>query len=1051
MKKYVMSAMLFASIAATAQENMKTVSGCVTDAASGKPIAGVIVEAYGDARYTAMTDEKGHYEFKVPVYTSSVGMKVDGYNYQQTAISDGKADGRLYVSTFTAGYSPETKAAVTVTASGFDNTSEVSIDPLIQQRLGAHVCSVSRGGNVGLGNIMTIAGLNSLQINAYPLIVIDDVIMDMQYDKAMLHDGYFNNILSNINVNDIESVNVVKNGTALYGAKGANGVIVIKTKRSKSMATKIDVTVNGSYELTPRLPNMLDAEGYRLYATQLLSKMTSHVGSYDFLNSDPNYYYYKKYHNQTDWADLVYDNAFSQNYGINVQGGDNVATYNLSVGYSIGNSTLENNDYKRFNMRLNSDIEVFKNFNVRFDAFYSDVDRNLRDDGAIVNPLDNIVTAPGFLGLAKAPFLSPYAYDKKGNLSHYLSEADDYIGGDNSLANPLSILKHGEGKNRNTFGNRLIMFSVMPKFRINNHLSLMEHFTLSLVNTNENYYLPMQGVPTFSKDEYDENAALHNIAQSLASRQTGIQSDTRVNWNNRYGAHTVSVSGGMRFLSSEYKLTKQSGFDTGNDKTPQMSNSLRFQRTGGVDNSVREITWYGLADYSFAGKYYLSAGLSAQTSSRFGEDAGNLRLFDVPWGLFPSVEASWVMTNEKWMAGLSGINYLKLNVGFDVTGNDDIDYTASKTYFVANTMLGTSSAPSADGISIGNIGNTELQWETTRRFTAGFDGSFIDNRLNVRFNVFKSWTSNLLTLHSLAWTSGLTKNWSNDGKLENSGFDVSVNVKALNLKDFKWEIGASVGHYKNEITSLPDNNKPFETDIYGATVLTKVGEPVGVFYGWKTNGVYATTADADADGKYIVKGNGNREYFKGGDMCFVDRDNNGVIDDNDRFVIGDPNPDAYGNIFTTFTWKNLTLNAVFNYSLGNDIFNYQRSLLEGGSYFLNQTTATANRWTTEGQVTDIPRVRYKDPLGNSRFSDRWIEDGSYLKLASVTLSYYLPVQSEYLQGITIWGNASNLFTITRYLGGDPDCGMTGGVLTHGIDRGLLSAGRTFSLGVNINL
>lgn len=1051
MKKYVMSAMLFAAVTAAAQENMKTVSGCVTDAASGKPIAGVIVEAYGDARYTAMTDEKGQYELKVPVYTSSVGMKVDGYNYQQTAIADGKADGRLYVSSFTGSYSPETKATVSVTAAGFDNTPEVSIDPLIQQRLGAHVRSVSRGGNVGLGNIMTMAGLNSLQINAYPLIVVDDVIMDMQYDKTMLHDGYFNNILSNISVSDIESVNVIKNGTALYGAKGANGVIIIKTKRSKSMATKIDVTINGSYELTPRLPEMLDAEGYRLYATQLLSNMTSNVGAFDFLNSDPNYYYYKQYHNQTDWADLVYDNAFSQNYGINVQGGDNVASYNLSVGYSIGNSTLENNDYKRFNMRLNSDIEVFKNFNVRFDASYSDVDRNLRDDGAIVDPLNNIVTAPGFLGLAKAPFLSPYAYDKKGNLSHYLAEADDYIGGDNSLANPLSILEHGEGKNRNIFGNRLIMFSVTPKFQINKHLSVMEHFSLSLVNTNENYYLPMQGVPPFTKDEYDENVVLHNIAQSMASRQTGIQSDTRVSWNNRYGAHAVSVYGGMRFLSSDYKLTKQSGFDTGNDKTPQLSNSLTFKRTGGADNSVREITWYGLADYSFAGKYYLSAGISAQTSSRFGEDAGSLRLFDVPWGLFPSVEASWVMTNEKWMAGLSGINYFRLNAGFDVTGNDDIDYTASKTYFVSNTMLGNSDNPNASGISIGNIGNTKLQWETTRRFTAGFEGSFIDNRLNVQFNVFKSWTSNLLTLHSLAWTSGLAKNWSNSGKLENSGFDFTANIKALNLKDFKWEIGASAGHYKNEVTALPDNNKSFETDIYGATVLTRVGDPVGVFYGWKTDGVYSTTADAEADGKYIVKNNGNREYFSGGDMRFVDRDNNGVIDDKDRFVIGDPNPDVYGNIFTTLTWKNLTLNAVFNYSLGNDIFNYQRSLLEGGTYFLNQTTATANRWVAEGQITDIPRVRYKDPMGNSRFSDRWIEDGSYLKLASVTLSYYLPVQSEYLQGITIWGNASNLFTITRYLGGDPDCGMTGGVLTHGIDRGLHSAGRTFSLGVNINL
>jgi hypothetical protein len=253
------------------------------------------------------------------------------------------------------------------------------------------------------------------------------------------------------------------------------------------------------------------------------------------------------------------------------------------------------------------------------------------------------------------------------------------------------------------------------------------------------------------------------------------------------------------------------------------------------------------------------------------------------------------------------------------------------------------------------------------------------------------------------------------------------------------------------VTALPDNNLAFETDILGATIQTAVGQPVGVFYGYKTNGVYSTTTEAQADGKYIVKDNGDKVFFKGGDMNFVDITPDKIIDENDRTVIGDPNPDVYGNIHTTFGWKNLTLTAVFNYSLGNDIFNYQRSLLEGGTYFLNQTTAVNGRWTTEGQQTNIPRVEYKDPMGNSRFSDRWIEDGSYLRLSSVTLSYYLPIQSTYLQGITIWGNASNLFTITKYLGSNPDCTIAGGILTQGIDRGILSAGRNFSVGVNINL
>jgi hypothetical protein len=272
----------------------------------------------------------------------------------------------------------------------------------------------------------------------------------------------------------------------------------------------------------------------------------------------------------------------------------------------------------------------------------------------------------------------------------------------------------------------------------------------------------------------------------------------------------------------------------------------------------------------------------------------------------------------------------------------------------------------------------------------------------------------------------------------------------LNLKDWRWEIGASVGHYSNKVKALPNGNS-FTTPMYGATILTEVGQPVGLFYGWRTNGVYATAAEAKASNLCVLKENGDKEYFQAGDMRFVDVDGNGIIDNADRQIIGNPNPDIYGNLRTSLNWKNITLNAVFNYSLGNDVFNYQRSLLEGGSLFVNQTTAVNSRWTTEGQQTAVPRVSYRDPLGNARFSDRWIENGSYMRLSSLTISYYIPVRSTYLQGITVWGNGSNLFTISRYLGSDPDCTVAGSILAQGIDRGVVAAGRSFSLGVNINL
>ena len=1052
MKKYILSTiLLLVSLTMAAQENSKTVTGQVVDAATKQPLVGVIVAAYDNDKYSAMTDEEGRYTLKVPDYVSSVQMRIDGYNFLQCAIADGVANGQLYNEAFTEVYKRQTNAIQSSEANRFANTSEISVDPFIAQQLGADVRSVSRSGNIGLGNILTMAGINSLNSNTQPLVIVDDVIMDMEYNRTTLHDGYFTNMLANLNVNDIESIQVLKNGTAIYGAKGANGVLLIKTKRNKSMATKIDVTINGRFELIPRLPKMMGAEDYRLYASELLANKTLSLSQMKFLNNDPTYFYYNQYHNNTDWTDEVYKNAFSQNYGINVQGGDDIASYNLSVGYSLGNSTLKKNDYSRFNMRLNSDINIAKGFDVRFDASYSDVDRSLFDDGAPATVLSGVMTSPSFIALAKSPFLSPYAYDNAGNPSHYLAEADDYLEGmfqgRGRLANPASILEYGDGKNRNSLGNRLIVFAITPKYEFNKHLTVSEHFALTLVNTNENYYLPIQGTPTFVVDGLDESATLNNLVMSQASSLTAIQSDTRLAWKNQFGAHQVGAMGGVRYLNSAYKLTSQSGYNTPNDKAPKMNSSLSFKDTDGANDKTSEFIWYALGNYNYAQRYYVNAGISAHASSRFGKDADGLKMAGVVWGLFPSVEAAWVISNESWFAGIKPINYLRLNVGFDVTGNDDIDYTASRSYFVSSRMLNSS----ATGIAIGNIGNTELKWESTSRLTAGIEGNFFDNRLNLRFNYFKSWTSNLLSLQQLAWTSGLEANWSNEGKLENSGFDAHAVVKVLNQKDFRWEVGASLGHYKNKVTALPDNNRSFETSLYGATIQTKVDQPVGVFYGYKTNGVYSTSAEAAANGKYLVKENGDKLFFKAGDMNFVDQDGNGTIDEKDRTVIGDPNPDLYGNIHTTLSWKNLTLSAVFNYSLGNDIFNYQRSLLEGGTYFLNQTTAMKNRWTTEGQKTDYPRVEYKDPMGNARFSDRWIEDGSYLRLSNITLSYYLPIQSTYLQGITIFGNVNNLFTITKYLGSDPDCGIAGGILTQGIDRGLLGKGRSFSMGVNINL
>ncbi len=400
------------------------------------------------------------------------------------------------------------------------------------------------------------------------------------------------------------------------------------------------------------------------------------------------------------------------------------------------------------------------------------------------------------------------------------------------------------------------------------------------------------------------------------------------------------------------------------------------------------------------------------------------------------------------------MNHLKFTLGYDESGNDAIPYSASRTYFQSTPFLKT-----ATGLVLVNIENPAIQWETTRRFNAGLTGSFFKNRIQAGVEVFMSNTSNLLTLKENNYMTGLGSYWTNDGSLRNIGADVHVNAVLVNSKDFKWELGATLGHYKNKITDLASGE--YTTKVYGAEVLTKEGKAAGVFYGYKTDGVFAT----DAEAKSAYNGTDYLKYptgikadpykiFNAGDVHFIDMEADGVIDEKDKTIIGDPNPDVYGNIFTTFSYKHWTLGFTFKYSLGNDIYNYQRSQLESLCGFYNQTIAAMNGWSNEGQVTDMPRACSTTSeywVNNERFSDRWIEDGSFMKLKKVRLAYNMPLNLTWIQGLTIWAECNNLFTISRYTGIDPEFSCGNGLLYQGIDAGLLPSSRSFNLGVKINL
>ena len=1085
---------------------MKEVTGIVIDDATDEPMGGVRIQALGLERYSTLTEEDGTYKLSIPVFSDAVYVYAEGYNPLQVAVKDGKADANLIATDFNGSFTDGT-SIISQKKVYIDESSSLSIDQDIERLLAGDVRTILRSGTPAVGNYMTIRGVNSINANAQPLIILDGNMIDPQYDRETMHEGFYNNLLAGIDPENIESVQVIKNGTALYGAEGGNGVIIINTKRGKSMATKINVRIYGGVELAPKKLSMLSGDQYSSYLSDMVSTIknmtASSLSTYAFLDKSPSNYYRNVFNNNTDWQKDMYRTAMTQNYKINVEGGDDIGMYALSLGYASGKSTGKGTDFNRLNLRFNTDIKIAEKLSTGLDIAYNQVSYNLLDNGWSEDYSMQNIGSPNVLGLIQAPFISPYAYYyDETSTAQYPSErlklSSDYAGkyasqggnwvinpfkfplylGDNgineALRNPYWILENGPGESKNYAQCTQIDVNVSPKFQVTKNFSISDRFNFLMTRNSEKYFLPVNGTTNyFLKDLGNINA----VQKTLFSKETTLQNDLRLDWRNIYGAHTVNVFGGWRYNNYSYSYNYMRGYNNENDKLPIMNKNMAYLNYGGTNDNWIDMTLYLDANYNYANRYFADATLSLQSSSRFGKNTkAGIKLGGVSWGVFPSIQLGWLITNEKWFPSTNGaINYLKLTAGFDQSGNDDLDYYAARTYWESMQVTGN-----MVGLYLNNIENSTIQWETTTKWNVALQGVFLKNRLTAGFDLFWNKTSDLLTVKELHYMSGMRKYWTNEGALTNRGFEFNANAAIINHKKWKWELGATLGHYNNKITALPESQSNtinlsyadgtawkqihgYTSDVYGdANVLTAVGTPVGSFYGWQTKGVFRDDAEASIAGAqgYLKYPTGlkdeNKKYydFKAGDVQFVDQNGDGVIDNSDKVVIGNPHPDIYGNIFSALTWKDLRLDVNFKYSLGNDVYNYQRSEIEGLNTTYNQTTAALRRWTYEGQTTDMPKACYTDSedwRNNERMSDRWIEDGSYLKLMNVRLTYKIPYSNSWLLGLKVWGEANNVFTITKYLGTDPEMSCRNNSIYQGVDTGLMPNGRSFNVGVSINL
>ncbi|TCO09870.1 TonB-linked SusC/RagA family outer membrane protein [Natronoflexus pectinivorans] len=912
-----------------------------------------------------------------------------------------------------------------------DHPSILTIDDVIKTRLGGNVRSVNRSGVAGMGSSMFIRGFNSLNMNAQPLIIVDGVIWNSLYDINSIHAGYFGNTLADLDLNDVESISVIKDGTSIYGSKGANGVILIKTRRGEGVVTQIEFNAYGGITTQPESLPVMGGDQFRIYASELLGTTNIHrseYSQYGFLMTDPTRPGYNRFHNNTNWDNEVYRTGLTHSYHVSVNGGDNMALYALSVGYTGVEGVVRDTRMERLTTRFNADFDLSELFTLGLNVSFSNVDRELFDDGVVFH------TSPTYLAMIKSPFLNPYTFTSAGVQSNDHEDSDEF-----GISNPSAVM------DRSLNVNKHYRFSLgaKPTFYISPRLQLSTHFDYSLDKVKETYFRPILGVADIDLPGYGVS---ENMFMSQQMRNVAIFDDTRLTYRNTFDhVHRIDAMAGWRFLSNYYELDYGEGHNSGTDQRRNLYGDMEFRFIDGINDRIRSIANYANVEYSFDNRYFVTAAVSMDASSRFGKETeGGFQMLGHSWGMFPSLNAAWLVSSEEFMAGADFIDRLKFRAGYGISGNDDIAAFSRDSYLISTPYMNR-----ANGLIIGNIANTSIQWETTSKATFGFDAILLNDRVALSAGIFHHNTKDLLGLKELPEVAGQGYYWQNGGELQNQGFDFSANVKVINNSNFQWELGASIGHYRNEIVSLPDGD--YTTTIYGAEILTSVGNPAGLFYGYKTNGVFATEAEALAAGLLMTNSQGHTYLFGAGDVHFEDVDGDGFITANDKQIIGDPNPDFYGSFNTRFGYKNFTLDAFFTYSVGNDVYNHLRASLESGSDFSNQSTAMLTRWRAEGQQTNQPRAYYGDPMGNSRFSDRWIEDGSFLKLKSIKLNYKVPVQSNWLGGLDVWVAANNLWTMTDYLGRDPEVSVGNGVLYQGIDAGLLPSTKSFFVGVKMNL
>lgn len=987
-----------------AQQQAKTVTGTVTDV-SGEPIIGANIRIKGTTTGT-ITDIDGNFSIKAEPQ-SVIEVSYIGYLTQETVINNQKSirfllkeDTKTLDEVVVIGYGVQKKADLTgsvanINTEKLNTQSNANIGQALQGKI-AGVDIVSQGGAPGPGTRIMVRGIGTLN-NASPLYIVD---------------GMYMNSIDHINPNDIASIDVLKDASsaAIYGSRAANGVIIVTTKEGSNTEGKpiIDLSVNLGISTASKFLDMLDAKGWAEVTTiarQAIGKPALDMAT-DLANKPDN-----------DWQDIMFRPALMQNYNLSVKGGGKYSTYYTGLGYFNQDGIVKGTNYQRYNIQSKNDYKrgIFSAGTNLIISFSHDKPLHQELRGGMIGTI-----------LQSVPTLEKYDDTREGG---YGGTYGDVV----NIPHPLAIIDDNimdrYNENVKIFANLYAQIELFKGLKYK--LNLTPDFSFERY---KNYL-----------NKYDFGLATNSITQltERQRRRRNILVENLLTFDRTFGEHKISALAGYTYQDSRFRHIQAYG-----EGLPQGLEEIDAATTNRSNegNSWRSVltSILGRVFYSYQNKYLFTATIRRDGSSKFGK---NNR-----YGYFPSFSLGWNVAEEKFMENVHWLDQLKLRGGYGVLGNQEID-----NYQYSSTITTGINYPDGNGGLLQgafpkNFANPDIKWEETAMTNVGIDFMAFNNRLSLTADYYVKNTKDILLTVPIPISSGGANDpIRNAGKIRNNGFEFNLGWMDQPNPDISYGINLIGSFNKNKVIAMGSESgsiKGGSTNQNITTSETKAGYPIGGYWLISTAGYFNSQEEVDA---YAKDGKKIQPAAEPGDIKFVDANNDGVINDDDRVFQGSPFPDFTFALNGNMRYKNFDLSIGLQGVLGNKIYNATRQTLEDVTKGSNFLASCLDYWTPENKNASHPRLTWDDPNRNTRAeSDRYLENGSYLRLRSVQLGYTFP-QTWFkgaIQHARVYINAENLFTITSYSGYSPDVNADNANY-RGFDNFIYPTNRTFMLGLNV--